>query len=315
MKKNKSKNTFEEKESPSIKFVRGLNNIVDYIVLLIFLLFIIYGSYAMWDNKQVIFEASSDKYTAYKPSSESDDNSSFDELKKLNKEVIAWLDVYGTKIDYPITHTSNNSKYLSINAKKEPSLAGSLYLDYRNNRKFKDFNNIIYGHHMDGDAMFGNIDLFNDKEFFDNHKYGNIYFNEKGHGLEFFAFFEVDAYNYKLYNPNVKGKNEITQYLSYLNSIAKYSRNINIKATDQIVLLSTCENSSTNGRQILAAKVSDKEFENPFIENIENENKERVNQQSLIIKILLFLLLIILIILLLWLLLKRRKKEKEVVEE
>jgi len=95
--------------------------------------------------------------------------------------------------------SEDNSTYLMRNPRGEYSLSGSIFMDYMNQKDFSDFNTIIYGHHMDGGAMFGDFDQYLDQSFADSHLYGNIFTNGKDYGLELFAFLELDAYNTGLY--------------------------------------------------------------------------------------------------------------------
>ncbi len=76
--------------------------------------------------------------------------------------------MFGTHIDYPITQTDNNEKYVNTGADGEFSLAGSIFLDYQNSQAFTDFNSILYGHHMEKGAMFGDLENFQDEAFLRN---------------------------------------------------------------------------------------------------------------------------------------------------
>lgn len=108
-------------------------------------------------------------------------------------------------MDYPIVQSEDNSTYLMRNPRGEYSLSGSIFMDYMNQKDFSDFNTIIYGHHMDGGAMFGDFDQYLDQSFADSHLYGNIFTNGKDYGLELFAFLELVHYNTGLYVTPVQG--------------------------------------------------------------------------------------------------------------
>ncbi|TDW20628.1 sortase B [Breznakia blatticola] len=311
---NKKEAFIDDKKERQIKIIRGFSTIVDYVVMFIFLLLMIFGCYSIWDNNQVVGEAGATHYEAYKPTSE--DTTSFEELQEINDEVIAWLNVYGTQVDYPVTQAKDNSKYLNINAKGDFSLAGSLYLDYNNNPDFSDFNSIIYGHHVEKNAMFGNLDKFQDKKVFDTYKYGNLFVRGKDYGIEFFAYVEADAYDLRLYNPDIKDKKQQEEYLSYLLSISTYSRDIKVSTSDRILLLSTCASDATNGRYILVGRLGDEIFKDSFSDNkiSEMNNDSSFSNSSLFgisIFVILILLLLLLLLLYLWLRRKRRNDQEE----
>ena len=70
----------------------------------------------------------------------------FKELKKINSDVVGWLQVSGTNINYPFVQTNNNSFYLDHSLEKEKNSAGWVFLDYRNNINNLNKNTIIYAH-------------------------------------------------------------------------------------------------------------------------------------------------------------------------
>lgn len=239
--------------------VRTGDMLVDWFIVLVFLLCIAYGSFAVWDAQNLVKSTTSQVYETYKPTVEN--TLSFAQLKDMNKDVHAWLSVYGTGIDYPVVQTTNNTKYLDTSVTGEYSLAGSIYLDTSNHPDYSDFNNIIYGHHMAGSAMFGDLDKFKDKAFFDSHKYGSLFLGGKEYGIAFFMFLEADGYDWTLYNTNVRDKQA---YLAYLQSMAQFQREMDVTDTDRLVMLSTCASESTNGRYVLVGKFHKEAFENIY---------------------------------------------------
>lgn len=241
------------------KIVRIANSLVNLIVLTAILVLAAFGCYALWDSDQVYQAAHAARYEIYKPGIEGE-GKSFEELQALNPEVFAWLTVYGTHIDYPVTQGGDNMKYVNTNAEGKYSLSGSIFLDCSNNKDFSDFNSIIFGHHMEKQAMFGEIGLCTEQSYFDARLYGNLYFGGKDHGLEFFAFIHTDAYDSSVFTPGVSGKEMQQAYLNNLLMKAKYSRDIGITIEDRIVLLSTCSAESTNGRDILVARITENAY-------------------------------------------------------
>ena len=79
---------------------------------------------------------------------------------------VVGLALDGTKVDYPLLQSQDNVKYLDRNAFGDYTVSGSIFLDYRFNPNFTDFNTIIYGHSMASGAMFGEIQKFADQDFF-----------------------------------------------------------------------------------------------------------------------------------------------------
>ena len=239
--------------------IKVTNSIVNNIVLLIIITLIAFAGYALWDSKQLHQAADKSNYAVYKPNAEND-GMSFKELQAINDEVIAWLTVYGTNIDYPVTQGTDNMKYVNTNAEGQYSLSGAIFLDVNNSKDFSDFNSILYGHHMVNKVMFGEIEEFADKEMFDTHRYANLYFDGNDHGIEFFAFIHVSAYDSLVFTANIWDDAQ-QMYLDYIFEKAIHMRDIGVTTNDRIVLLSTCSTDTTNGRDILIGRISDEKYE------------------------------------------------------
>ena len=245
--------------------IQWANEAVNVSVLLVILLLLALGCYAMWDSKRVYQAAHAARYEIYKPSAEKGELS-FRQLQTLNPEVFAWLTVYGTHIDYPVTQGPDNMKYVNTNAHGDYSLSGAIFLDSGCNRDFTGFPSILYGHHMEKNTMFGEIGNFAEKSTFDARQYGMLYYGGQEHGLEFFAFLRADAYDGSVFRTQL-GQGARQAYLNLLLSRALYTRSVGVTAQDRIVLLSTCSASATNGRDILAARITDERYDNPFKTN------------------------------------------------
>lgn len=175
------------------------NRVVDFGLLLFILLLIVFGVYSLWDTQQIYSAADAKQYETYKPTTE-EESLSFDELRHINSDVFAWLDVYGTNIDYPVVRSEDNNKYLNMDPEGNFALSGSLFLDAENRADFSDPKNIIYGHHMEKEKMFGGLDQFGEEAYFNSHSYGDLYFDYENHGLVFLAFVEGDAYDSMIYS-------------------------------------------------------------------------------------------------------------------
>ena len=267
------------------KSIKATNSIVNNIVLIIIVALITFAGYALWDSNQLHYAADKSHYAVYKPTVE-DEGKSFKELQAINDEVFAWLTVYGTNIDYPVTQGPDNMKYVNTNAEGQYSLSGAIFLDYSSSKDFSDFSSILYGHHMAKKVMFGELDEFANKSVFDTLRYGNLYFNGKDHGIEFFAFIHTDAYDSGVFTSNVKEDARQT-YLDGLLERAMHTRDIGVTIEDRIILLSTCSEDSTNGRDILVGRISKETFENRIIsETSEGMNNPGTSyRDSLVMKV------------------------------
>jgi len=257
-----------------------INSIVDTTVLVIILLLTVIGCYAIWDSHQVYQSASSARYQIYKPTAENG-GKSFAQLQIINPDVFAWLTVYGTHIDYPVVQGTNNMQYVNANAEGRYSLSGAIFLDVNNSRDFSDFPSLIYGHHMEKHAMFGEIGRFAEKSYFDAREYGMLYYDGQDYGLEFFAFVHADAYDAAVFRTKITQREARQAYLDMIFETAIHTRGIQVTADDRIVLLSTCSDSSTNGRDILVGRITEETYDDHFKGNEKNNDDNALSADGL----------------------------------
>ncbi|MBR3159416.1 MAG: class B sortase [Atopobiaceae bacterium] len=253
-------------EGTGRKVIRAISTWLNRALMVVLCLPLAMGCYALWDSHVVYERANVGQWQPYKPTEP--EPLSFWELQRINPEVCAWLSVYGTNIDYPVCRAADGDqdKYLTADAKGEYSLSGALFVDVANSADFDDFATIVYGHHMENDVMFGQLTDFADGEFFDEHRYGNLFVSDTNLGLDFFCYLDADAYDRDIYRHAFSGPDERTEYLDLLRKRAKHVRDdARVSESDHIVLLSTCAAGSTNARAILVGKVCQQRFKNPFV--------------------------------------------------
>ena len=101
----------------------------------------------------------------------------WNKLKAINENIVAWLYIPGTGVDYPVIKATDNSFYLNHDIYGKSSIYGSIYLDQRY-YQMKDINEadniIIYGHNMNSGAMFGNLDLYADETYYQEHPFAYL---------------------------------------------------------------------------------------------------------------------------------------------
>lgn len=98
----------------------------------------------------------------------------FASLQAINPDIVAWLRILGV-LEYPVVRGKDNSYYLNHTVQKTYNIAGSIFLDYRNERDFSDSKNIIYGHNMKDGSMFHVLRNYQDIDFFQEHTNMEVY--------------------------------------------------------------------------------------------------------------------------------------------
>ena len=233
------------------------NRIVGIAAALLVIVMLTYGGYSLWNNYLVSSNAFiSDELLRYKPLELTDEivkAPTFDDLRKINPEVMAWLTVDGTNIDYPVLQNEDEMYYVNRDVYREFSLSGSIFMSCLNSPDFSDDYNVVYGHHMDNGAMFGDVTEFLDREYFDEHTSGELFCDGTVYDLTIFACIRCDAYDEVVYyiNDDVL----ITDKLDYLRENALYFDEERASGTEKIIGLSTCSDTLTNGRVVVFAKM------------------------------------------------------------
>ena len=99
----------------------------------------------------------------------------FEALKKINPEIIAWIRIPDTKIDYPVVQGADNEYYLNHTFKKTEHVAGSIFLDKDNSPDFSNRKSILYGHNMKDGSMFQGLHRFQEESYLQEHNQVYLY--------------------------------------------------------------------------------------------------------------------------------------------
>ena len=180
-------------------------------------------------------------------------------VANINSDVIGWIKIDGTNIDYPVMQ--NGDFYLHRNIYKEYSSHGTPYLAEYCNVQYSD-NLIIYGHHMSDNSMFAELDDYKKNSFYNKHKYLKFYSYYNGQTIEknykIALVFKTVAYSdkgFKYYNyTNFNDIQELNEFIDNCKKLQCYDTGVDINYGDKLITLSTCEYSQKNGRMVIVAK-------------------------------------------------------------
>ena len=219
---------------------KSINIIVVIVSLLLFLICL----YALIDAVMIYNGANDSGIMKYKPAA-----GNTEELRELSADAVAWITVDGTRIDYPVMQGKTNAEYLNKDPYGEFSLSGSIFLDSRNDSSFRDPYSLIYGHHMEYGAMFGALDKYKDKTYFDAHRTGSLtVVNGEEYHIKFFAVCKAQATEKVIFDPP-KSNNQAL--LEYLNKHAVIYDPRGVSAGSKLIALSTCQSAESNERMIV----------------------------------------------------------------
>ena len=219
---------------------KTINAVVAIVAALLFLICL----YAMIDAYNVYAGANDSGILKYKPES-----GNTEKLRELSDDAVAWLTVDDTRIDYPVMQGKNNTEYLNKAPNGEFSLSGSIFLDSRNEKMFSDHYSLVYGHHMEYGAMFGSLDGYADREYFDAHKTGTLtVIKGAEYKITFFASCKAQATEKVIFDPPESDNLSLLEYLNK-HSLVYYPQEVN--AGSRLIALSTCQSAESNERMIV----------------------------------------------------------------
>lgn len=181
----------------------------------------------------------------------------FADLQAANEDFVAWIQIPGTKINYPVVLTDNVDYYLTHTFTGKESKLGTLFslgkTDYRSPSK----NIAVYGHHIRGSGrnMFQPLISYKKKQFYSGHQ--TIYFDTLYHTgtYKIFAVINMHKGDWDPSTTDFVGGKNFLDFLNRAKSQSLYDTSVEVKASDQILTLITCDRSHIpiDGRLVIMA--------------------------------------------------------------
>ncbi|MBE6877484.1 MAG: class B sortase, partial [Ruminococcus sp.] len=237
------------------------NHILMSLLMMGALLIFLYSAYVLYDifyiNQNAFVSRDLLQYRPVPADTEENALNGFETLLRLNPDTVGWISIDGTNINYPVMQGKNDLEYSNKDIYGNSSLTGSIYLASENDRGFHDWYHLIYGHHMDNGAMFGDIDKYQDADFFYSHQKGLLQTPQGDYEIKIFACILTDSYQEIIYHVASK---DISVYPELMHYIQEHSVNYDDKYAESaekanLLALSTCSDANTNGRIVLFADI------------------------------------------------------------
>lgn len=173
----------------------------------------------------------------------------YEEARAINADVIGWIAIPGTTIDYPVVRGSDNEYYLGRNVEKKESSYGSVFMDFRNADPEQQRHIILYGHNMKNGTMFHDLMNYKQKDFFNENRF--IYFTWDGVQTVWEIYLATiipftEGYTINYIGTRFSGDDNFTTYMAdmmaYAGTVSPsiVDQDTTITAADQVLTLSTC---------------------------------------------------------------------------
>ncbi len=170
-------------------------------------------------------------------------NVDFKELKERNNDTVAWIQVGGTNINYPVVQTKDNSYYLTHSFDKKYTDAGWVFMDYRNDSNNFGKNTIIYAHARKDRTMFGSLkNILTNNWYKDKNNHIIKLSTETENTLwQVFSVYHINTETYYI-TASFKSDNDYKDFIKTIKNRTALYFNTNVTEKDKILTLSTCYN-------------------------------------------------------------------------
>lgn len=180
----------------------------------------------------------------------------FDELKKLNNHIYAWIDIPNTEISYPILqHPEDDSYYLNHNLDGQKGYPGCIYSEKYNKLDFSGPVTVLYGHNMNNGTMFGALLKYEDNNFLNENDCISIYTPQQSFKYEIVLVAEYDNIHILKSFDFLNKEGKALFLKSVLNKSQKIlTKNLDVHSTSQLLVLSTCLKTNSSKRFLIVAQ-------------------------------------------------------------
>lgn len=184
----------------------------------------------------------------------------FRELYERNSDIVGWLKIDGTRIEYPVMQNPQDAEYyLNHDFDKKENKGGLPFLDAHSRANGSDIL-LIHGHHMKSGWMFKDLMKYKNESFYKEHatfQFSSLYEKEE---YEIVSVILSKVYRksddvFKYYQiENINTPAEFDSYVQNIRKLSLYDTGVTAQYGDKLVVLSTCEYSTENGRLAVVAR-------------------------------------------------------------
>jgi len=179
---------------------------------------------------------------------------SLEALREVNPDVVGWILIPDTNINYPLMQGTDNDFYLNHTWDKKSNAVGSIYLEYQCSPELTDFNTLVYGHNMLNGSMFAQLHKYTNQTYWEEHPYVYLLTDAGVYRYEIFSAYkaDVDSATYGL-----SFQQELTKAKFLLHGLNSSTIQTGVypERTDRILTLSTCSGAGYSNRWVVQARL------------------------------------------------------------
>ena len=238
-------------------------------MLLYNMVYLSYQNKEKMNDIQMIYHNTTDNSTSQEGDKKPTEEEKVDwaKLKDINKEIVGWVEINDTQIDYPVLYHEGDSRssqyYLYRDYKGNPDDWGSVFIDYRSTKSTKSKNVIMHGHHMNDGTMFADMLKYGrysiDMDFYK--KSPTITFNtpEENATYKIISVFKTNTlsshgefFNYMI--GEFQNEKDFMNYVYNVRVRSMVNCPVDVNEDDSLITLSTCSYEYTDFRTVIVAR-------------------------------------------------------------
>lgn len=214
----------------------------------------------IYENKltQEIMEESTEEIEKDKTEEATKETERMIQVKRLqeeNTDIVGWIEIVGTNINYPVLQGKDNEYYMTHNYKKEKSKNGSIFLTKDYDWDLPSTNLLIYGHNLNNGTMFQELLKYSNQNFYQQHPIIRFTTSEEDAEYEIISVFKARVYYQSeknvfryYYFVNAKTEEEYNDFIENAKKASLYYIDATAKYGEQLITLSTCSYHVEDGR-------------------------------------------------------------------
>jgi sortase B len=179
-------------------------------------------------------------------------------LLKVNPDVVGWITIENSKINYPVVQAKDNEYYLKNNFENQYSKHGSIFVDYRN-ENLLDFwnaekNIVIYGHNLRDGTMFNDLELYKEENYFNSNQMISFDIFPHQYKWQAFSAYVTDT-DFDYIQTDFKNDTEYSNFIKSISEKSWYKTDTIPDSNDIILTLSTCSYEFEDARFVVHYKL------------------------------------------------------------
>lgn len=174
--------------------------------------------------------------------------------KDINADIVGWIEIPDTHIDYPVVQTDNNDYYMNHTFLGTENPAGAIFMEMQNQNDFSDLVTFVYGHRMKDESMFGDLKYYGDREYWEEHPEIHVYTYQENLVYEVFSVHRADV-SENTFRLFFKAGEEYDAYLKEEKELSFYDTGVEVGSEDKVLVLVTCTADVKSERIVVLGKL------------------------------------------------------------